>query len=114
MAPPPIPDEPLLTAIGQRIAKLRVEKGLTVTELAEASGFARGYVWRAENGKLNSNATTLARFAGALGVTLAEFFDGIHVDAASIPKRAFKWRNAQGSDARPKRGLAGEQEATEE
>ncbi len=87
---------------------------MTVADLGEAAGFARGYVWRAENGKLNSNATTLARFASALGVTLAEFFDGIHVDADSISKRPFKWRNPQGSDVRPKRGTAGGQEAKKE
>lgn len=108
MAPPPAPIEPLLAAIGQRIAGLRAERGMTVVELAEKAGFARGYVWRAENGKLNSNATTLARFAEALGVPLSEFFDGIHVEPNTIAKRPFKWRSPQGSDVRPKRRNAGE------
>lgn len=109
----PAPVEPLLLAIGQRIADLRAKRDMTVDQLAEAAGFARGYVWRAENGKLNSNATTLARFAGALGVTLAEFFDGIHVEPGSISKRPFKWRSPQGSDVRPKRRIVGEQKAKE-
>ena len=99
------PLEPLLKAIGERIADLRAGRGMSVAQLAEASGFARGYVWRAENGKLNCNTTTLARFAQALGVTLAKLFDGIDVEAISIPKRPFTWRNPQGDDKRPKRGV---------
>ena len=102
------PTEPLLLAIGERIAQLRAARGMSAAELGEAAGFARGYVWRAENGKLNCNATTLARFAGSLGVTLAEFFDGIQVDHRSISKRPFAWRNPQGVDERPKRRSGGD------
>lgn len=100
--------EPLLLAIGERIAQLRAARGMSAAELGEAAGFARGYVWRAENGKLNCNATTLARFAGALEVTLAEFFEGIHVDHLSISKRPFAWRNPRGVDERPKRRIGGD------
>lgn len=80
---------------------------MSVADLAKNAGVARGYVWRAENGKLNPNATTLAKFADGLGVTMSELLAGIEVDPGGIPKRPFGWRSADGTDPRPKRGAGG-------
>jgi transcriptional regulator with XRE-family HTH domain len=77
---------------------------MSVAQMGQATELARGYVWRVENGKVNPNLTTLARFAIALETSLSDLLSGINVDAAAVGKRSFAWQNPEGKDPRPKRG----------
>jgi DNA-binding XRE family transcriptional regulator len=58
--------------IGQRIAELRTTKGMTISDLAEESGFLRPNLSRTEAGKHMPSLDTLERIAEALGVPVAE------------------------------------------
>ncbi|HWI63000.1 MAG TPA: helix-turn-helix domain-containing protein [Symbiobacteriaceae bacterium] len=61
----------LLSTLGHRIRIFRLERGLTLRNLADRSQLALGYLAQLENGdKLNPTLDALCRVAGALGVTL--------------------------------------------
>ncbi|MBN9162159.1 MAG: helix-turn-helix transcriptional regulator [Myxococcales bacterium] len=66
--------EKLLSNVGRRIAELRSERGLTQEALSEKLGVTTRWVQSAEAGGENFTLTTLARFANALKVPVADFF----------------------------------------
>lgn len=53
--------------IGSELQTLRVQKGLTVRELAEASGVHFSNIAKIENGKYNVSVDILGKVADALG-----------------------------------------------
>jgi transcriptional regulator with XRE-family HTH domain len=57
--------------IGSELQTLRVQKGLTVRELAEASGVHYSNIAKIENGKYNVSVDILGKVADALGYKLA-------------------------------------------
>lgn len=56
--------------IGQRIAELRKEQGLSQTELADKCGMQRPHIARVESGRYGITLDVLARIASALGKTI--------------------------------------------
>lgn len=70
----PVQPEKLLSNVGRRIAELRSERDLTQEALSEKLGVTTRWVQSAEAGEENLTLTTLARFANALKVPVAEFF----------------------------------------
>ena len=64
----------LYSRLGERIEKLRKEKGLTQEELAEKAGLHRAYFWDIENGR-NISIKTAYVIAKALEVSLSELFN---------------------------------------
>jgi len=67
-------EQELETAIGIRIRKLRVQKNLTLDDLANASGVSRAMISRIERGEASPTASLLARICAALGLSLSLFF----------------------------------------
>lgn len=53
--------------IGQRIAKLRKEQGMTQAELAERTGIQRAHITRIEAGRYSVGIDLLQKIAEALG-----------------------------------------------
>ena len=86
----PVQPAKLLSSVGRRVAELRAECGLTQEALAEKLGVTTRWVQSAEAGGENFTLTTLARFANAFGVPVAEFFSPpVSVKARpGRPKRA--------------------------
>lgn len=64
----------LYQKLGEKIEKLRRQKGLTQEELAEKAGLHRAYFWDIESGR-NVSIKTAYKIAHALGVSLATLFD---------------------------------------
>jgi transcriptional regulator with XRE-family HTH domain len=58
--------------VGQNVARLRLEKGLTQEQLAENSGFTQQYLSDLERGRRNPTVVTLFHLATALGVEPAK------------------------------------------
>jgi len=56
--------------IGQRIAQLRKEQGMTQQQLADKSGILRPNIARIETGRYGMTVDVLARIAQALGKTI--------------------------------------------
>jgi transcriptional regulator with XRE-family HTH domain len=59
--------------LGQRIARLRKERGYTQAELSEKVGIIRGLISDYERGKIRPHYEMIIRFAQALEVTTDEF-----------------------------------------
>ncbi|MFD1744633.1 helix-turn-helix domain-containing protein [Rhizobium helianthi] len=61
-------------ATGARLKTLRQGHGLTLDELARASGVSRAMISRVERGEVSPTAALLARLCEALGMSLSQFF----------------------------------------
>ncbi len=59
-------------SLGERLARLRKERGFTQTELAEKMGILQNLVSAYERGRLRLSAEMAIRFAKALGVSTDE------------------------------------------
>ena len=53
--------------IGKRIAEIRKTKGLSIRQLAEASGVSFANIYKIENGKYNVSIDILGKICEALG-----------------------------------------------
>lgn len=60
------------TQLGTRIHQIRVKKGFSQDKVAEAAGFSRGTMSKIEGGIVDPKATTLARIAKCLRVSVDE------------------------------------------
>ena len=67
-----------------RIRELRMERGLTVEQLADMVGLSKSYVSEIENGKKQANQLRIQRFSEALGVKVFELLDQ---DAIGLDER---------------------------
>lgn len=79
-------------SVGQRLARLRKERGFTQVELAEKTGLIQALVSDYERGKLRLNAEILIRFARALEVSADEI---LGLDAAERQKATPRSRRIQ-------------------
>ena len=69
--------------IGERIRHYRKQSGISLRDLADQSGVARGYLSTLENGKkANPSMHTVASIAAVLGVTAEDLGFG---EVSSIP-----------------------------
>jgi transcriptional regulator with XRE-family HTH domain len=60
----------MINVLGEKIKKLRKEKGLTLEGLAEQTGSSKSYIWELENkNPPRPSAEKVSRIAEALGVT---------------------------------------------
>jgi transcriptional regulator with XRE-family HTH domain len=62
----------MLRALGMRVRELRAAKGWSQEQLADEARIDRSYMSGIERGVRNPTVLSLARVAGALGVTLAD------------------------------------------
>ena len=60
--------------LGQSIRKIRQAKGISQGEMQKRTGILRSYLSRVENGHTVPSFATLQRLAGAMDVTLSDFF----------------------------------------
>ena len=66
----------MTTALGEKIYKLRKEKGLTLEQLAELSESSKSYIWELENkNPPRPSADKLSKIAVQLGVTMDYLID---------------------------------------
>lgn len=69
-------DVKFLAALGDRIKKLRLKKGIRQTELAMLCEFEKASMSRIESGKTNITVITLRKIGKALDVETAELLKG--------------------------------------
>ena len=63
-----------LLHISQTIKKIRIKRGMSVTQLAEKSGFSKAFISRLENFRVNASVAALAKITDALGITMSNLF----------------------------------------
>lgn len=61
--------------IGKRVKFFRMERGLTQTQLAQAVGKDRQYLYKIEKGIVTPNVVTISVLALTMEIPLQEFFD---------------------------------------
>ena len=64
-----------LTQLGEDLRGLRKAQGLTLEDLASASGKSVSFISKIERGQARPSVTTLQELAGALGVPVGWFFE---------------------------------------
>ena len=63
-------------AIGHEVRTLRKKLGLTVADLASATGISSGMLSKIENGNISPSLASLQALSGALGIPLTALFRG--------------------------------------
>ncbi len=61
-------------AVGAHIRQLRLDRGMSVRELAAQTDFSASFISQVENGLASPSISSMQKIADALGVTLGEFF----------------------------------------
>lgn len=67
-----ISHDEIVTRFGRKLQELRVERGMSQTELATRASCTTNYISRLEGGGAAPGIDLVARLAKALGVTIAE------------------------------------------
>jgi transcriptional regulator with XRE-family HTH domain len=80
--PEPSPDA---AALGRAIQAVRTERGLSQTQLAEATGFMQSWISQVERGRRNPSWNNVARLAEGLGVSVAELAKRAETQARKPP-----------------------------
>lgn len=77
----------LNAVIAQRVREHRQQLGLTLAQLADASGISKGMLSKIENGQAAPSLGTLARVAAAVNVPVTSLFRGLEEehDALYVP-----------------------------
>ena len=71
------PNDKFLIALGKRVRKIRLEKNLSMDDLAYECDLEKSQIYRIENGKISPQVKTVKIIADGLKVSLSELFDGI-------------------------------------
>jgi len=61
--------------IGRKIHQIRLQNKLTLLEIAQRTGFTKGYLSLIERGKKSPPIATLSKIARAFGVDIGAFFE---------------------------------------
>jgi len=77
--------------IAKRIRKIRLAKGLTLTEAAKRSELTKSALSKIETAQISPPISTMIRIAKALGVALLEFF----IDEENTPVCVYTPKNAR-------------------
>lgn len=66
-----------LVELAQRLRRLRQDRNLTIDDVAARSGLTRSWWSKVENFRITPSLPAMFRVASALGVTVAELFEGL-------------------------------------
>lgn len=75
-------------AIGHEVRTFRKKLGITVTDLANATGLSLGMLSKIENGNISPSLSTLQALSRGLGVPLTAFFRGYEEPRNAVFVRA--------------------------
>lgn len=86
--------------LGDRIRKLRKERGLTLDQLADLSGSSKSYIWELENkSPPRPSAEKLAKIAQQLGTTIDYLLGHDEAPSQEDAADAHFYRNYQRMDS---------------
>ncbi|MGI5962796.1 MAG: helix-turn-helix domain-containing protein [Lawsonibacter sp.] len=81
----------LTQTIGHRLRGYRLDRGYSQEALAELAGLHPTYIGQVERGEKNVTVDSLAKIAGALGVSLSQVLEVVEepVEGRSYPRMAY-------------------------
>ena len=82
--------------LGEKIKRMRLQKGLTQEELADRCELTKGYISQLENNLNSPSIATLTDILAALGSSLAEFFQEETDEKIVYSKNEFIEKDADG------------------
>lgn len=71
--------------VGARVRSLRRERGLTIEQIAAASGLTKGFISQLERDRTAPSLSSIARICDALGVCLSHIFE--REEPAAVARR---------------------------
>lgn len=85
----PVPDETdTLRLVAERLRRLRRANGLSLRQLAEATGTSASFLSQLERGLTGASASTLIRIANCFGTSISELFSTPEVTRDPVLRRA--------------------------
>ena len=82
--------------LGEKIKRMRLQKGLTQEELADRCELTKGYISQLENNLNSPSIATLTDILAALGSSLAEFFQEEKEEKIVYSKNEFIEKDSDG------------------
>lgn len=82
--------------LGEKIKRMRLQKGLTQEELADRCELTKGYISQLENNLNSPSIATLTDILAALGSSLAEFFQEEREEKIVYSKNEFIEKDSDG------------------
>ncbi len=82
--------------LGKKIKRMRNQKGLTQSELADRCELTKGYISQLENDLNSPSIATLTDILAALGSNLAEFFQEEKEEKIVFSKKEFIEKDSEG------------------
>ncbi len=79
---PFVEPEELLREVGETVRRLRAARGYSQEAFAQAARLNRAYMGGVERGQRNVGVVNLYRIAGALGMSLSDFFAEVEGEKA--------------------------------
>ena len=91
-----------MNAVGKKIRKLRVSKGLSLEDLAYLSNTSHTYIWNLEKDYACRRPERIKPIAEALGVSINDLLEEVPVK--DMPTRGAPWKKGQSGNpiGRPK------------
>src|SRR5436190_19902844 len=91
-----------LVELSQRLKHLRLERGMSLEDVASRAGQTRSWLSKVENFRITPSLPALARVSEVLGTTISKLLDGLddkpEIDITRAGERRLVERDAQNSN----------------
>lgn len=84
-----------LVELSQRLKHLRLERGLSLEDVASRAGQTRSWLSKVENFRITPSLTALARVAEVLGTTTSKLLEGLDEKPQMVVTRAAERRRVE-------------------
>ena len=94
-----MPSEPSGEAqLGERLRALRLERGLSIAQVAQRTGLTKGFISQLERNLTSVSLSALARICSALGVRFGDVLDEPPMGAVIHRESAIRWTEVGNHD----------------
>jgi transcriptional regulator with XRE-family HTH domain len=77
----------LAPTVGERLRRIRLERGLTIKEVAAGASLTESFISQLERSRVNPSVASLQRIAHVLGTSLGRLFDEVVPLAGRVVRR---------------------------
>ncbi|MBI5117646.1 helix-turn-helix transcriptional regulator [Candidatus Poribacteria bacterium] len=74
--------------LGEKLRKMRLEKGMTLQNVAEKTGYSKALISRIENDSVSPSISSLIKIAGAVAISLHQLFTAVEGGHVSVIKKS--------------------------